>query len=51
MSGRSARELGVGIAGMAYLVLVFMRNLYSPLIAIALAGLAAYELMAAHRTR
>ncbi len=49
MTARSKREFGLGIAGLCYLVLVFFRNLYSPVLGIALVTLAAYELIDSHR--
>jgi hypothetical protein len=49
MTKRLIRELGLGIAGLVYLILVFFRNIYSPVIAVVLVSLAAYVLIDSHR--
>ena len=51
MTKKSIREIGLGIAGVVYLILVFSRNLYSPLFALVLVSLATYELIDSHRAR
>ena len=51
MTKRLIRELGLGIAGAVYLILVFFRNIYSPLLALLLVTLAAYEIIDSHRAR
>lgn len=49
MTGKSIREVGLGLGGLLYLILVFFRNIYSPLWAFVLISLAAYELIDSHR--
>ena len=44
-------ELGLGVAGTVYLVLVFSQNISSPLFALLVVTLAAYELVESHRAR
>ena len=51
MTKRRIRELGLGIAGAVYLILVFCRNIYSPFLALVLASLSAYELIDSRRAR
>ena len=51
MTTKSVRELGLGVAGVGYLVLVLFRNIYSPLFALVLVTGAAYELIDSHRAR
>ena len=51
MTTRRKRELGLGIAGLAYLILVLFQNIYSPPLALVLVSLAAYELIDSHRAR
>ena len=49
MKKKIIRELILGIAGAAYLALVFLKNIYSPAIGLALASLTAYDLVDSHR--
>lgn len=51
MTKRLIRELGLGVAGAVYLILVFFRNIYSPLVALLLVTLATYELIDSHRAK
>jgi hypothetical protein len=44
-------ELGLGVAGTVYLVLVFLQNISSPLFALLVITLAVYELFESHRAR
>ena len=49
MKKKIIRELILGIAGAAYLALVFLNNIYSPAIGLALVSLTAYDLIDSHR--
>lgn len=49
MNKKTIRELILGVAGAAYLALVFFKNIYSPAIGLALASLTAYDLIDSHR--
>lgn len=51
MRRKGFRELAIGIAGAVYLVLVFSRNMYSPVFAVVLISVAGYALIDSHRAR
>ena len=48
---KAIRELALAAAGAIYLLLVFFRNMYSPVLAVLLVTLFAHELIDARRAR